>query len=87
MARGAPLARAICDEAAGELPRAVRLLAPFFRDRPVAVAAIGSIASSPYVQAALGRSLADPPGRLRVARQASVHAHIHAADGLPSCRA
>jgi len=29
-ARGAPLARAICDEAAGELAHGVRLLAPFF---------------------------------------------------------
>ena len=66
-ARGAPLALAICDEGAGELAHGVRLLAPFFRDRPVAVAAVGRVASSPYMQAALGRSLADPPGRFRVA--------------------
>ena len=64
---GSPLARATCDETAHELARGVRLLAPFFRDRPVAVAPVGSVASSSYVQGALGRSLAEPAGRFRVA--------------------
>ena len=66
--RGAPLARAICEETAKELARGVWLMAPYFRDPPISVAAIGSVASSPYMQAALGRFLADDrTGRFRLA--------------------
>lgn len=55
---GAPLARALCDQAADELARGVRLLGPCFEALPVAVAPVGSVAASPYITAAVARALA-----------------------------
>lgn len=63
--RGSPLARATCNAAASHLAQGVRLLGPYFTTRPVAVAPIGSVACSPYMQRALGHALASPIGAFR----------------------
>lgn len=64
---GAPLARAACDQVADELARGVRLVGACFGRTPVSVALVGSVATSPYVAAAVRRALAWPEGAFAVA--------------------
>jgi N-acetylglucosamine kinase-like BadF-type ATPase len=59
--RGTPLPRAVCDCAAEDLVRGIRLLVPEFADRPVRVAPAGSVACSDYMRSAVRRLASRTP--------------------------
>ena len=54
---GAPLPRAVCQEAAEQISISIRLVGAAFVSRPISVALIGSAARSPYMQQAVAETL------------------------------